>query len=179
MSKQTNVIVRVYDQVSHIAYALIFIPIMIFVSWIIGNGGTHGYYLLKSKIFPAKVRCQIKQVNVGYYDLLVVNKQTNEGTLYKGFMDSYEMHNLVYDLPRGNYSLYSNLGIEEINLHHEIEAGSFQPTFINIHRQENLADTPSEWKEFISLNFIKDKSILDYIFGNPKISVLPYSYTAD
>lgn len=160
----------------------------IFYSWISGNGGSNAYYAIKSQILPAKVECQVKKINEGYVDLLVINQETNEGILYKGFRDPYEMHDTILNLPKGwSYQLYSNYKVPVFHDHYKESVEAYlkdgtllsTSTYLYLRENRNLADTPSEWKEYLSVNMIPNKSIADYVLHNPKTFLFSYSYMAE
>ena len=108
------------------------------------DSGTNAYYGIKHLIMPAQVKCTVKQVEEGEFDVLIVNRETNEGTLYKGLQE-INVSNVLENLPKGKYYVLSNARI------------------IVDYRSIDISEIPSEWKEFVSTNIIEKNSVIEWI----------------
>ena len=108
------------------------------------GSGTNAYYGIKHLIMPAQVKCTVEQVEEGEFDVLIINKETNEGTFYKGLQE-LNVSNVLKNFPKGKYFVVSNARVIEDS------------------RLIKISEIPSEWKEFISANVIKKDVVIDWI----------------
>ena len=110
------------------------------------------YYELKHWLKPSKVKYKLVEVSVGDEAMLVINRNTGEGTLYTDILTDIEKEQIIRELPKGKYFVVSNmLVLSDVDYYHNAVYCS------------RFCDLPDEWKEFVSLHMKKPNFIISSI----------------